>query len=73
MSVTTASCSLVCVLAVICVRGASGREARPPRDGEGPGGCHDVLADVGPRRCVLGALVMLTCGCGSTDSGLWRP
>ena len=57
-------------VAVLTVRGVSGPEAVEPAEGDGPGGYREVLADARLRRYVLGALVMLTCGYGSMDSGL---
>ena len=56
--------------AVTSLRGVSGPEAHPPDDGDGPGGYREVLGDVRLRRYLLGALVLLTCGYGSIDSGL---
>lgn len=57
-------------VAVLSTRGVSGPEAAEPAEGDGPGGYREVLADARLRRYVLGALVMLTCGYGSMDSGL---
>jgi MFS family permease len=57
-------------VAVATIRGVHGPEAHEPDDGDGPGGYREVLADARLRRYVLGALVMLTCGYGSMDSGL---
>ncbi len=57
-------------VAVLTVRGVSGPEAHAPAEGEGPGGYREVVADARMRRYLLGALVMLTCGYGSMDSGL---
>ncbi|MDA8434967.1 MAG: MFS transporter [Actinomycetales bacterium] len=57
-------------VAVATLRGVSGPEAHPPDEGDGPGGYREVMGDARLRRYVLGALVMLTCGYGSMDSGL---
>lgn len=61
---------LAYAVAVAGVHGASGPEAHPDPDDDGPGGYLQVLRDRRLRRYVLGALLLLTCGYGSMEVGI---